>query len=107
MELKNYDIADQIFDEFALICRRIPVSTPEEIESILVHAISLLKYADYSWNSGVMDRAAKFTYRAKENYLRYKKFKKGEVDQSWVDQMKQIDAALSMFKQAGVEIDKK
>lgn len=107
MEKTEYDEAYKVFDELVILCRGYVVKNHEDAKFILSHAQELLKHAQYTWSKGQLERAAKATFRAKAQYHRYYGAMKGKVDQSWIDEDKQIDEALSIFIQAGVKIDKK
>ena len=107
LQREEYDAAYQTFDEFVLACKPMTVKSEEEGIIFLMYAKEMLKHADFAWNKGLMSRAAKNTHNAYYQYHRYKHFMQGEVNQEWTNEVHQIKLALDMFKDAGVEYNKK
>lgn len=106
LENEHFEESYQAFDEFVLTCRSIQMQTDEDAELFLSYARDMLKHADHAWNKGLMARSAKATHRANGHYYRYKNFKKGLVNQEWINEQEKINEALKMFQQAGIKIDK-
>ena len=107
MDREQYEEGYKIFDRYVINCRGLVIKNDADAELMRSYIKELLKHAQFTWSRGLLERAAKATYRAKVFHHTYYGAKNREVDKSWADEDKKIDEALSIFMQAGVKIDKK